>query len=64
MCTPITSVSASPAIVCANKASSLTANGLINNSVIKWYADATTNTVLFTGKTYLTPLLNANSTFL
>ena len=63
LCTPITSVSASPAIVCANKASSLTANGLINNSVIKWYADATTNTVLFTGKTYLTPLLNANSTF-
>jgi hypothetical protein len=46
--------------ICAGNTTSVNATG---NGTITWYADQNTSTVLFTGNTYATPVLNTNTSF-
>ena len=46
--------------ICAGNSTSVSATG---NGTITWYADQNTSTVLFTGNTYTTSVLNTNTSF-
>ncbi|NML36379.1 T9SS type B sorting domain-containing protein [Chitinophaga sp. G-6-1-13] len=50
--------------VCAKTTVTLTATTTtVTNPVFKWYQDANLQTLLFTGASYTTPLITANTTF-
>jgi hypothetical protein len=49
--------------LCGTGTLSLTATGDANANNVKWYADATTNTVLFSGSPFVTPAISATATY-
>lgn len=58
---PSITASNSPVTHCGPSVVTLTATP--SSGIINWYADATSTTKIGTGTTYVTPLLNANTTF-
>ncbi|WP_443945859.1 putative Ig domain-containing protein [Pedobacter sp. AW1-32] len=49
---------------CANSTVTLTASSTtVTNPVFTWYSDASLSTVVFTGNVFITPALNANTTY-
>jgi gliding motility-associated-like protein len=62
-CTPPTPPTSSGASRCGVGTIDITANGASGAQVYRWYADAATTTILFTGPTFTTPSLNATTTY-
>jgi len=49
--------------ICAGSTATLTASSAIQNAVFKWYNDASLANLIFTGATYSTPALSAQTTY-
>jgi len=60
---PIPTVTAQGTSVCPGTSAALTATSTDQNATINWYANATGGNVVFTGTTFNTPSLNANTTY-
>ena len=58
------SVAGAPAVVCGGSTATLTASSTtVTNPVFNWYSDATLTTRIYTGVTFTTPVLTANTTY-
>ncbi|MCE2895980.1 MAG: gliding motility-associated C-terminal domain-containing protein [Flammeovirgaceae bacterium] len=62
-CTPPSAPTAANGSRCGNGTITLTASGASGSQVYRWYVDNVTTTILFTGASFTTPLLNANTTY-
>jgi hypothetical protein len=62
-CTPPAAPTAPNGNRCGNGTITLTASGASGAQVYRWYADAATTTILFSGPTFTTPPLNATATY-
>jgi len=62
-CTPPAVPTATPASRCGVGAVTLTASGAGGSQVYRWYADAVTPALLFTGASFSTPSLTATTTY-
>ncbi len=60
---PLPQVSVQGASICPNTSTMLTASSTDQNAVINWYLSATSNSILFTGNTFSTTVLNSNTTY-
>lgn len=49
--------------ICANNATVLTVNNVQANTIYEWYNSANNGTLLFTGSSFTTPVLNSNTTY-
>ena len=56
-------VSTTGTTVCSNNATVLTVNNVQANTIYEWYNSATNGTLLHTGSSFTTPVLNANVTY-
>jgi gliding motility-associated-like protein len=56
-------VSLATAVVCAGSPNTLTASSATANASFNWYLSATGGTAVYTGSTYTTPALTANTTY-
>lgn len=56
-------VTGNGAPICAGSTLVLTASGTEAGTLFKWYASATSTTVLFTGETFTTPALTSTTTY-
>lgn len=62
-CTPPAAPTATDASRCGPGTVTLSANGATGAQEYRWYADAISSTILFTGQSFITPPLNGNATF-
>lgn len=62
-CTPPTAPAAPPVSRCGPGSLTLVASGAVASQVYRWYDDATTSTILFTGGSFATPSLNATQNY-
>jgi len=60
---PIPTVTAQGTSICPGTSAALTATSTDQNATINWYANATGGNVVFTGTTFNTSSLNANTTY-
>ncbi len=60
---PPPQIAAEGVTVCAGASATLTATSTDENATINWYADATGGNILFTGSSFTTPVLNANTSY-
>ncbi|MFN0255358.1 Ig-like domain-containing protein [Pedobacter ureilyticus] len=56
-------VSTTGTTVCSNNATVLTVSNVQANTIYEWYNSATNGTLLYTGSSFTTPVLNANVTY-
>lgn len=62
-CTPPPAPTASSESRCDNGTLTLTANGAGTGQAYRWYGNATTSTVLFTGASFTTPVLTTSTSY-
>ncbi len=62
-CTPPAAPTAPAVSRCGTGTVNLTATGALAGQVYRWYADASTSTVLFTGPTFSTPVISATTNY-
>ena len=62
-CTQPTAPTAPNGSRCGTGAVNLVAGGATGTQVYRWYADATTTTILFTGATYTTPSISSTTSY-
>ena len=60
---PLPQVTAQGTSICPGISTTLTASSTDQNAVINWYAAASGGNILFTGKTFTTPVLNNSTTY-
>jgi len=60
---PLPQVTAAGVSICQGTGATLTAASTDQNAVINWYAAASGGNILFTGKTFTTPVLNSGTTY-
>jgi len=56
-------VSTNGTSICAGSSTMLTVQNVQTGVIYRWFADATTTTILFTGSTFITPVLNATTDY-
>ncbi|QLH34111.1 MAG: hypothetical protein HWD62_18465 [Cyclobacteriaceae bacterium] len=62
-CTPPAAPAAPPVSRCGTGSLTLVAAGAVGSQTYRWYEDATTNTILFTGGSFVTPSLDVTRNY-